>query len=340
MGKGDKETEIPKKDSEKSLGGPFEQPPAENRSIADIAGLVTSKNSPDCKAVYQSKKGADEVDAVTFDSCYHGKTNSKGKSLEMKVPVMQPGADGIPRPKIENITTEGITMDSRRLDVFVHALPAVRPVSFENGEVKAAGTAAMIAEDGLMITNKHVVDGSNGTLQVKLLLPDGSEETRNATVVKVNPKQDLALLQVDRKANETFPALPISKRTDWREREPLVEIGNANGEGKISMAKARYSSMLNQSEIPFQTQPGEVVQGRTMYSLSSVVPQGYSGGVVLSIPGSHRNATGVQRDGTSAIRGITDYSNLTNKAYIIPAARVQFMLDEYRKEQAAKSAKK
>lgn len=336
MGKGDRESENQKPEPEKNLGGPFEQPPRENNALTDFARSVNSKNSPDCQSVYQSKKNAAEIDAVTFDSCYHGQTNKQGRSREIKVPVMQPGADGIPKPKIESITTEGITMDSRRLDVFVHALPAVRPVSFENGKLKAAGTAAMVAEDGLMITNKHVVDGSNGTLQVKLLRPDGSEETRNATVVKVNPKQDLALLQVDRKANETFAALPLSKRTDWREREPLLEMGNANGEGKISMAKARYSAMLNQSEIPFKNQPGEVVQGRTMYQLDSTVPQGYSGGVVLSVPGSHRTANGVMRDGTSAIRGITDYSNLSNKAYIIPAARVQFMLDEYRKEQAGK----
>ena len=117
-------------------------------------------------------------------------------------------------------------------------------------------------------------------------------------------------------------------------------MGNANGEGKISMAKARYGKMVNQDEIPFQQQPPDVLQGRTMFQMDATVPQGYSGGVVLSIPGSQRTANGVERTGTSAIRGITDYSNLTNSSYIIPAARVQFMLDEYRKEQSAKAQKK
>lgn len=97
--------------------------------------------------------------------------------------------------------------------------------------------------------------------------------------------------------------------------------------------------MVNQGEIPFQEQPPDVLQGRTMYELAGTVPKGYSGGVVLSVPGSERTANGVQRTGTSAIRGITDYSNLTNTSYIIPAARVQFMLNEYRKEQAAKARK-
>lgn len=227
------------KSDEKTLGGPFEEP-KEKSAISNFAQSMNTPGSVDCTSVYKSNKNAAELDAVTFDSCYHGKTDRNGRSLEIKTPVMQPGTDGTPRPKIEKLTTEGVTMDSRRLDVFVHALPAVRPVFFENGDVKSAGTAAMVANDGLMITNKHVVDGSNGTLKVKMLNSDGSEEVRNAHVVKVNAKQDLVLLQVERKPGETFAALPLSKRTDWRDREPLVEMGNANGEGKISMAKARY----------------------------------------------------------------------------------------------------
>lgn len=324
---------------DKSLGGPFEPPQQQQDAIGK---LLQSANTPgvDCNSVYKSKKPAEEVGAVVFDSCYHGQTDRSGRSRELPTRVMQPGADGIPKPKVESITTEGVTMDSRRLDVFVHALPAVRPVSFVNGEKRSAGTAAMVAPDGLMVTNNHVVDGSDGTVKVQMMNANGTLEDRTARVVKLNPKQDLALIQLDAKPGETFAALPISKRTDWVAREPLVEMGNANGEGKISMSKARYGTMVNQSEIPFKEQPPDVLQGRTMYQLDATVPQGYSGGVVLSVPGSARNGNGVERLGTSAIRGITTYSDLTNKSYIIPAARVQFMLDEYRKEQAASRVKK
>ena len=328
----------------KSLGGPFEQTSSEQSKEPDAIGnflnSLNQKGSTDCTTLYKSNKTAADLTGVEFDSCYHGQVGRNGRSRELKTPVVQPGADGVPKPQLEKITTQGLTMDSRRLDVFVHALPAVRPVFFENGATRSAGTAAMVSNDGLMVTNKHVVDGSNGSVKVQILNQDGSVEMRNASVVKLNPKQDLALLQVERKSGETFAALPLSQRTDWREREPLVEMGNANGEGKISMAKTRYGTMVNQGEIPFKVQPPDVLQGRTMYEMAATVPQGYSGGVVLSVPGSQRTANGVERTGTSAIRGITDYSNLTHKAYVIPAARVQFMLDEYRKEQAAKAPKK
>jgi S1-C subfamily serine protease len=248
---------------------------------------------------------------------------------------MQPGANGVPTPQMEKITTQGVTTDSRRLDVFVHALPSVRPVSWGQPGAGSSGTAFVVSQDGLMVTNKHVVDGSNGTLQVKMLKADGTEDLRSAHVVKVDGSQDLALLQLDRNPSETFQALPLSQVTSWRGNEPLVEMGNANGQGTISMAKASFGSLINQNNIPFLQQPPNVFQGRTMYELNSTVPRGYSGGVVLSVPGSDRDTDGnVIRQGTFAVRAVTDYSDRLHKAWVIPAARVQSLVDQYRREQA------
>lgn len=317
----------------------------------DVFGhFVQQMNTPDvdCKAIYSKPQSARTVSALEFDSCYHGQTTANGRSRELATPVMKPGHDGVPKPQMERLTTEGLTMDSCRLDVFMHALPSVRPISIDDGKSKSAGSAAIISEDGLMVTNKHVIEGADGKpvdrVNLTILNAEGKEEARTARVVKVEGKQDLALLQIEPKPGsspggnpEKFPALPLSKATSWREREPLVEMGNANGEGKISMAKARYQDMVAQRDIPFEKQPEEVRQGRTMFKLESTVPHGYSGGVVLSVPGSERRGDGsVHRLGTSAIRAITDYSDINRTAWVIPAARVQELLDEYKKEQSRK----
>lgn len=326
-------------------------PSSGNQQEPDVFGrFVQQMNTPDvdCKGIYSKPQNARTVSAVEFDSCYHGQTSPNGRSRELATPVMQPGTDGVPKPHMERLTTEGVTMDSRRLDVFMHALPSVRPVSFQDGKFKSGGSAAIISEDGLMVTNKHVVEDAKGNVvdrvNLTVMNAEGREEARTARVVKVEGKQDLALLQIEPKPGsnpggqaEKFPALPLSKATSWREREPLVEMGNANGEGKISMAKARYEDMVAQRDIPFDKQPAEVRQGRTMFKLESTVPHGYSGGVVLSVPGSERRGDGkVHRLGTSAIRAITDYSDIKRTAYVIPAARVQELVDEYRKEQRQK----
>ena len=318
-----------------------------NQPEPDVFGrFVQQMNTPppDCSSIYSKPQNARTVSALEFDSCYHGQTMpSNGRSRELATPVMQPGKDGVPKPVMERITTEGVTMDSRRLDVFMHALPSVRPVSFQDGKSKIGGTAAIISEDGLMVTNKHVVEDTKGKVvdrvNLTIINASGVEEPRTAKVVKVEGKQDLALLQIEPKPGTTaekFPALPLSKVTSWREREPLVEMGNANGEGKISMAKARYADMVTQSDIPFDKQPPDVRQGRTMYKLESTVPHGYSGGVVLSVPGSERRDGKIHRTGTSAIRAITDYSDTNKTAYVIPAARVQELVDQYRKQQGKK----
>jgi hypothetical protein len=338
------------------LGGPFEAPPPPQSGQPQppdaIGRLLEHLNGPagavDCKAVYKSKKDATQITTLEFDSCYYGHTDKNGRSLQLQTPVMyedltpldpaHPEKEKMPLPKLEKITTEGVTMDSRRLDVFEHALPAVRPVSFKNPDgTGAAGTATMIADDGLMITNNHVVkDSKDGVLQVTLLRPDGTEEVRNAHVVMQNPKQDLALLQVDHAPDEKFGWLPFSKNTHWRAGEPTVQMGNANGEGKISMTKSRYAGMLQQSDT--KADDPDVFPGRTIYKGQAIAPHGYSGGVVLSVPGSDKVFNGgVHRTGTSAIRGITVYSDLEHTSYFIPAARGQYMLDEYRKQQAGKN---
>jgi hypothetical protein len=291
----------------------------------------------DCNALYRSHKTATQVTALEFDSCYYNHTLPDGHSRTLDTPVMQPGPgpNGVPTPKLEKITTQGVTADSRRLDVFVHALPSVPSVYWDQGGIRHSGSAAIVSEDGLMVSNKHVVDGSNGTLQVNLMKPDGTQELRTARVVRTEASQDLALLQLDRKPGETFPALPLSQVETWRGGEPLVEMGNANGQGTISMAKASFGSLINQNNIPFTQQPANVFQGRTMYELNSLVPHGYSGGVVLSVPGSDQDGYGnVTRQGTSAIRAITDYSDTSHKAWVIPAARAQSLINDYRREQA------
>jgi len=301
-----------------------------------IAHVVQQQNTPggDCTSTFKSHKSATHITTLEFDSCYYGQTTKDGHSRQLETPVMQSHGDGKPKPQLEKITTEGITPDRSRLAVFMHELPSVRPVYFDTKEGRTGGTAFMVSKDGLMVTNNHVVENSGGTLKVKILNQDGTEEERTAHVVKQVANQDLALLQVDHKPGEVFKALKLSQETSWRANEQLVEMGNANGEGSISMAKASFGSLINQDKIPFDKQPPDVFQGRTMYKLHSAVPPGYSGGVVLSVPGSDRDSAGnVTRQGTSAVRAITDYSDTDKTAYVIPAARVQSMLNDYYADQ-------
>jgi S1-C subfamily serine protease len=284
----------------------------------------------DCRAVYSVPQRADRMPTNVFDACYYGHTFPNGRSRELATPVMRKGPNGAPTVQMERITTEGKTHDSQRLDVFVHALPSVGAVSWtdQTTGVRHGGTAFVVDKDGLAITDKHVVDGlpPNGSVQVKMRKPDGTEEVRTAHVVKVDAKQDLALLQLDKnQPGETFPALPLSTATyhDFRINEPYVELGNANN--SIVMAKASFESLTNQGNLGRQF--AGVNPDRSLYDVFAYTPHGFSGGPVMSVPGEENR-------GNYAVRGVMVYSDINKRTWVIPAPRAQELIDTYRHEQA------
>ena len=66
-----------------------------------------------------------------------------------------------------------------------------------------AGTGFFISETGLIVTNNHVVTGA-AIIWVQI---DGEASRRNARVLGVSECSDLAVLQVERRGDETFPFL-------------------------------------------------------------------------------------------------------------------------------------
>ena len=71
-------------------------------------------------------------------------------------------------------------------------------VQFPNGQV-FTGTAFAVRSDatgGLLITNKHVVSDTNGTLASRIgVVFNGTPQNFRADVVRVHPDADLALLR-------------------------------------------------------------------------------------------------------------------------------------------------
>jgi S1-C subfamily serine protease len=81
-------------------------------------------------------------------------------------------------------------------------------VQFPNGQIYT-GTAFAVRSDpggGLLITNKHVVTDSNGTLATRIgVVFNGSRQNFRADVVKVHPDVDLALLRAS--VHRGFPVV-------------------------------------------------------------------------------------------------------------------------------------
>ncbi len=124
-------------------------------------------------------------------------------------------------PAVVNIVaTKNIQyVDFRRSDVFYF---------LEEPEIRERlqteqGTGFIIQEDGLILTNKHVVQDKNAEYTVFL----SSGEKFDAEVLARDPMQDLAVLKIE---GEGFPIVKIGDSDSVRPGQTAIAIGNALGE--------------------------------------------------------------------------------------------------------------
>jgi S1-C subfamily serine protease len=92
--------------------------------------------------------------------------------------------------------------------------PAVVCVQHRRGQ----GTGFVLAQDGYILTNNHVV-GSNGHVQIAF--SDG--EVARGDLVGRDPRTDLAVVRVDAKS---LTSLPLAEKSSVRVGQIVVAIGN------------------------------------------------------------------------------------------------------------------
>lgn len=97
------------------------------------------------------------------------------------------------------------------------------PRQFRN---RGLGSGFVIRNDGLILTNNHVVDNAS-SIEVSFLLADGSERTMTAEILGAAPQYDVALIKTDDIPEITAVPLGDSLTTeigDW-----VMAIGNPFG---------------------------------------------------------------------------------------------------------------
>jgi S1-C subfamily serine protease len=144
----------------------------------------------------------------------------------------------IPLPEPPQVPTE----DQALLDAYSRAVidvvdrvgPAVVRIDVKAKDARAGGTGSgvIVAPDGLVLTNSHVVSGqaangraASGVPQVTVATVDGRSLT--ARVVGDDPDTDLALLRID--APVTLPAAALGNSKLLRRGQLVIAIGNPLG---------------------------------------------------------------------------------------------------------------
>jgi S1-C subfamily serine protease len=132
----------------------------------------------------------------------------------------------------EGLAAARAASDTEILDAYSHAVisvadtvgPAVVRVETRaaNGRTGGVGSGVVIAPDGLVLTNSHVVQGAK---EVRLLDPEG--HVMEARSLGEDPDTDLALLRAGSARNLPTAALGDSKKL--RRGQLVVAIGNPLG---------------------------------------------------------------------------------------------------------------
>ncbi len=155
-----------------------------------------------------------------------------------------------------------------------------------------AGTGMIISSDGLMITNYHVVSGSE---DVQVTISDTSE-TYTAHVLGHDATHDIALLQIEG-AKDLETVKTNTKKLQVGDE--VSAVGNGSGQGYLTQLDGSVIALDETITATDAASPtdGEVLTGLIVTD-ADVVP-GYSGGPLFNSKGEVVGIT------TAASRGVT-----------------------------------
>jgi putative serine protease PepD len=181
-----------------------------------------------------------------------------------------------------NVVNQIYRRDGQGVAFIQAEIPAKRSPSpfgaFGEEEAESGGTATgsgiVIDSGGHILTNNHVIAGSNH-IQVKL---GASNETYNATVVGTDPATDLALLKVNAPASQLHP-LPLGDSSKIEVGDPVVAIGNPFGLDR-TVTSGIVSALQRQIQAPDGFSISNVIQ------TDAAINPGNSGGPLIEAAGN------------------------------------------------------
>ena len=154
-------------------------------------------------------------------------------------------------PAVVNIST---TIRPRRMqrgqrDPFFDMLEQFYGLQMQPQQARpqtALGTGFIIREDGLIVTNNHVISGAD-EIQVQLAGESGSKKLHKAVVVGSDERTDIALIKIEGKK---LPVLAMGSSSSTEVGEWVAAFGNPYGQGHtmtkgIISAKGRDISEIN-----------------------------------------------------------------------------------------------
>lgn len=139
------------------------------------------------------------------------------------------------------------------------------------------GSGFIVTSDGLIVTNKHVVEDEEAEYSV--ITNDGA--TYTATVKARHPLLDIAVLKIEASG---LPTLNLGDSSDITLGQTVIAIGNALGEFGNSVSRGVVSGLSR--TITASTHGGDTENLENVIQTDAAINPGNSGGPLLNIQGN------------------------------------------------------
>ena len=190
---------------------------------------------------------------------------------------------GIGREEVDALiakAVESIEPPFSAAEAFEKVLPSVVLVrgfgeERDDGYVKpeATGTGVVIVDNGIILTNLHVVQGAK---RIQLTFSDGLES--EAAVIGTQPENDLAVLKAAKIPDDLFAAT-LRSTSELKPGDPVVAVGFPFGIGPSASA-----GVVSGLKREYRSMSGERILSNLIQFDAAVNP-GNSGGPLVTADG-------------------------------------------------------
>jgi len=172
---------------------------------------------------------------------------------------------------IETAITQSVQKVGPTVVTVVGTIPGQMTFFGLTGDQTVSGSGFFISDQGYILTNNHVVEG---TKEVKLVLSDGTEQT--ASIVGTDQYSDIAVL----KTNGDVPAIaPLGNSDKLDPGESVIAIGSPLGNFKNTVTVGVVSATGRAIDT------GNGYQIEDLIQTDAAINHGNSGGPLVNLAG-------------------------------------------------------
>lgn len=239
-----------------------------------ITAIFISKNYYLIKSIQNTEQIENQIIESKPDSLEKDKINEeinirRKNSITKIVKKCSPAIVGIHVTRIQQYSQNSYLNDPFFANFF--------PPQIYKKKVKSSGSGVIISEDGLIITNAHVV----GTNALEIIVTTTSGKNYDGEIIGIDPMSDIAVLKI-KKRNCDF--LKMGNSDEIIIAEWVVALGNPFGLFDLNFQPVATIGIISSIDLDFgEQQSGKVYQD--MIQTDASINAGNSGGALVNVLG-------------------------------------------------------